>query len=601
MLTDLAQQLALLPDTPGIYIYKDAEGKILYVGKAKVLKNRVRSYFQRGANLEPAKQVMVQKIASLETISTDTEHEALVLEANLIQQHSPPYNVVLRDDKYYLFIKITREEFPRVFLTRRLKKDNARYFGPYSSARAVRGTLKLLRRLFPFRGESESENDVIFPHPLFTVQENGAPHSLGEVGFMNKDQYRNNIDHIIHFLKGERQEIISVLEEGMKKASLEHRYEQAALFRDQLTSLTHLNEQQKVYLPSHDDLDVISIARDANRSAANIFSIRKGKLLNKNIFLLKHRSTATSSDILRQFILQYYQVAQDRPKTILVPEKLEDEEALLKWISTENPPSFTTAERGLRKQLLEMGQVNAQQLLDQDQTVFINSERVQKALKELATAIGHPDTYLKRIETYDISNIQGRLPTGSMVVFIDGLSAPKQYKKFHVRLQETPNDFAMMQEVLARRFAQRNTDWPTPDLIIIDGGKGQLSSAKRVMDTYQLDIPLVSLAKREEELFLPGQIESIKLPHDSEGLYLLQRMRDEAHRFTITYHRHLRSQRQKKSLLSEIPGIGPVMRRKLLNRFGSLKGIRAASQEELEKVVGKKAEVVREYLDSVND
>jgi len=598
----LTKQLALLPDTPGVYIFKDAAGEVLYVGKAKILKNRVRSYFQKGGPGDPAKVHMVQKVAALETISTDTEHEALVLEANLIQKHTPPYNVVLRDDKYYLFIKITREEFPRVFLTRRLKRDHARYFGPYSSAYSVRQTLKLLRRLFPYRNETDSANDMIFPHPLFSVPENNAlSMSKGAGESINAEHYAQNISHIIQFLKGDRQEITETLKEGMRTASTNHQYERAALFRDQLKAITHLDEQQKVYLPTHDDLDIISIARDKNRSAANIFSLRRGKLLQKNTFLLRHRASASSTDVMRQFILQYYQVAQDRPKTILLPERLEDEAALSKWISNESPPEFITAERGTRHQLLEMGKKNAAQLLTQDQAEFISTERLTQALSELARAIGKPEANLHRIETYDISNIQGSLPTGSMVVFLDGTAAPKQYKKFHIRIQETPNDFLMLQEMLARRFAKRNADWPAPDLIIIDGGKGQLSSAKQILDSYNLSIPLASLAKREEELFVPGVSESIRLPHDSEALYLLQRMRDEAHRFTITYHRHLRSQRSKKSLLNEIPGIGPTTRKLLLNRFGSLKAIRAASSEELAAVIGKKAETVKEYLDSVND
>jgi excinuclease ABC subunit C len=590
MALTLEQHLELIPTTPGVYQFKDAAGKILYVGKAKLLRSRVRSYFQPGATLDEAKQQMVKKVATIETISTDTEHEALVLEANLIQQHQPPYNVILRDDKYYLFIKITREDWPRVFLTRRLHKDGARYFGPYSSAQSVRATLKLLRRIFPHRTEKELAHDMILPHPLFRTGEGLLQDSLNDAA-----AYQKNIEAIIRFLKGDREAIMQTLREGMEKAAAQHSFEQAALFRDQFQAVARLDEQQKVYLPNRENLDVISLARDASRSAANVFSIRRGKLLQKNTFLLRHRASTNSTDTLRQFILQYYRVAQDIPPLILIPETLEDSDALAQWINTENPPQLITAHRGVKRQLIEMGELNARQLLERDAIELLTTKRAKDAVRQLAESLGLGDRMLHRIETYDISNIQGKLATGSMVVFIDGKPEPKQYKKFRIRLGETPNDFAMLQEVLARRFAQRNEEWPKPDLIMIDGGKGQLSAGLQVLEQLKVTIPTIALAKQEEEIFLPGRADSLRLPHDSEALYLIQRMRDEAHRFTITYHRTLRSKRQQESRLDDIPGIGPKTRQRLLRHFGSLQAVRNATDEELAKVIGSKAKILREY------
>lgn len=586
-MTSLDQQLNTLPKQPGVYIFKDAKGNILYVGKAKLLNNRVRSYFQPGATLDPAKQQMVTKVDSVETISVDTETEALVLEANLIRQHQPPYNVVLRDDKYYLFIKITtREDFPRVFPVRRIKNDGARYFGPYSSAKAVRSTLRLLRRLFPHKAEKETPREQVFPHPLFS---RNNPE--------NEAAYKENIQNIIRFLSGQRDEIIKTLKAGMKVASKQKNFEQAAIFRDQLQAIERLEGSQKVYLPRKESFDVISLAKQNNRSAANIFLIRDGKLLNKNTFLLKHRSNTDQADILRQFLLQYYRVAQDIPKTIFIPIELEDAKALASWINKEVPPALTTPKRGKKRQLLALGETNAQQLLETEEATFETDARLKTASSELAHAIGLEDKPLQRVETYDISNIQGSLATASMVVFENGKPARNQYRKFKMKIDGTPNDFAMMQETLRRRFANRHKDWPTPDLVIIDGGKGQLSSAKKIMDELKVTSPVISIAKREEEIFIPNQKDPVRLPFNSDALYLIQRMRDEAHRFTITYHRTLRSKRSTRSILDEIPGIGPKTKKKLLNHFGSLKNIKAARDEELIEVIGHKAaESLKDYI-----
>lgn len=598
--TPIPQQLAAVPTTPGVYFFRDVKNNLLYVGKAKVLRTRVRSYFRPQAVLEPPKQHMVKQITSIETVSCDTETEALILEANLIRQHKPPYNVVLTDDKYYLFIKITREKFPRVFPVRRIVKDGARYFGPYSSSSAVRHTLKLLRRIFPHFTDQAPEGTWLFPHPLFARSSN--PGQSTTVEAFDEAQYQENIRNIIRFLEGKREQIMRTLREGMRAAAKEKAYERAALWRDQLRAIEKLEGSQKVYLPRAESFDVVSIVSRESRSAANVFSVREGKLLQKNTFKLNHRMAASVADVLRQFLLQYYSVAQDIPSTILIPEPLTDQAALAQWINSTTPPALVVPQRGKKRQLLKMGELNAEQLLKSEEIEFETTARMRQAANELATFLKLDPATLHRIETYDISNIQGKLATGSMVVFVDGESQKSQYKRFRIRVGEEPNDFAMMQEVLERRFSTRHgvgekEGWPSPDLIIIDGGKGQLSAAGKVLSALSIDVPIISLAKREEEVFVPGHKTSLRLPYDSDALYLLQRMRDEAHRFTITYHRLLRSKRASRSLLDEVPGIGPKLKKKLLAHFGSVKAIRAASTEQLAAIIGEQnAERLQEYL-----
>lgn len=637
-------QLRALPDKPGVYLFRDAQEQLLYVGKAKVLKHRVRSYFSHSAPtgamrdrqpgaatigpasmLEPAKAQMVPKIVNIETISCDTENEALILEANLIRKHQPPYNVVLTDDKYYLFIKVTKEAMPRVYPVRRIMVGDGRYFGPFSSASSVRRTLKLLRRLFPHFGESTKEKTWFFPHPLFASETKNATPAApqhSDVGQppIDPEHYQENILNVISFLEGKRDKIMARLKDGMKAASQEKAYEQAALFRDQLQAIEKLEGSQKVYLPTKESFDVVSIVTRGTQSAANVFSVRDGKLLQKNTFLLKHRSSALIEDVLRQFMLQYYAVAQDIPAVILIQCPLPDQAAIAYWINHATPPALLVPQRGKKRQLLIMGELNAQQLLTSEEINFSSDQRLERAVVELFAVINIQPHAAKasrgdshsRIETYDISNIQGKLATGSMVVFVDGKPSKQHYKKFRIQLPDTPNDFAMMQEVLGRRFSNRHvgehTGWPLPDLIMIDGGKGQLSAAMRVLAEMKITVPVISLAKREEEIFIcpapaegqPGenrQFKMIRLPFDSDALYLVQRMRDEAHRFTITYHRLLRSKQASRSLLDEIPGIGPTLKKRLLARFGSLKNIRAATDDELSAVLGPiKTKVLRDYL-----
>ena len=599
-MTKVAEQIKTLPAAPGVYFFKAASGKVLYIGKAKSLRSRVRSYFRPQAELDPAKQQMIPRIASIATITCDTETEALVLEANLIRQHQPPYNVVLRDDKFYLFIKITtNKEYQRVFPVRRITKDGSHYFGPYSSAASVRSTLKLLRRIFPHRGEKESPREKIFPHPLFATKAKSAPRSLGEVGSSRVD-YNQNITNIIRFLQGHRQDIMDTLQTGMKEAAARKQFERAAIFRNQLQAIERLEGSQKVYLPRKESFDAISAAHlpGQNLSAVNVFQIRDGRLLNKNTFLMRHRGAAPAADVIRQFLLQYYSVAQDIPPIILVPVELSDAEEIAHWINADQAPRLLSPKRGRKRQLLAMGERNAEQLLNEQVAVFESDRTAKAAAEELARALGIASP-LTRIETYDISNIQGTLATGSMIVFTKGQADKQHYRKFKVRLSGGPNDFAMLQEVLTRRLSDQHQDWPKPDLMVIDGGKGQLNAAVKVLTRLKVNVPVASLAKREETLFAasPGGVKEIHLPYDSPALFLVQRMRDEAHRFTLSYHQLLRQKHGRRSLLDEVPGIGPKTKKRLLSHFGSLKTIRQASREELSKLIGTaRAKTLQDYL-----
>lgn len=600
----LKNQLATLPALPGIYMFKNETDEILYVGKAKALRTRVRSYFRAGTVLDPAKVSMVSQIASVDTIVCHTEIEALILEANLIRQHKPPYNVVLTDDKYYLFIKVTKGTPPRVYPVRRLLQDGARYFGPYSSARAVRQTLRLLRRLFPHLDEKDRAHEWVFPHPLFTESAAGPQRQSGLR--QANETYAANIRSVIQFLQGQREPVMARLRDGMQAAAKQHEYERAQIFRDQLQNLERLEGSQKVYLPQRESFDVISVATDNTRSAVSVLQLRQGKLLNQHTFLLKHRVATQPTDILRQFMLQYYAEAQDIPPRIYVPLPFTDTAALAKWIHKEHSPQIAVPQRGKRRQLLQMGELNARHFLTTQLAELHTTIRLKQATGELARALQLPVETLHRIETYDVSNIQGTLGTGSMVVFIDGTIDRKQYRTFRIRLQATPNDVAMVREILQRRFSGQHPDWPIPDLVLVDGGKPQLTAARTALTAADVNVPLAALAKREEELFtypprehgkLAARPQEIRLPYDSDALYLIQRMRDEAHRVTVSYHRLLRSKRSSRSLLDEIPGIGPATKRRLLNHFGSLKAIRAATKKELIQMIGRsKTDTLRQYL-----
>lgn len=518
----LPDKLKHLPDQPGIYVFTDASGKKLYVGKAKNLKQRVKSYFQRTADLEPRKQIMVEKITDLDYTVVDNETEALLLEANFIQKYTPPFNVVMKDDKSFLYIKVTLgDEFPRVFPTRQVNlRDKAKYYGPYVSAGAVYSTLRLLHKIFLYRiCEKLPKSPCLEYHMGRCV----APC----IQLVSKENYAQIIKGVMEFLDGRTRSVQIDLQRKMKAAASAKQFEQAAAYRDQLAAIIQLEQKQKVISPRKESADYVSVFREGGRAAMNVFQVREGKLVQKLNFMLQQVEDVPWDELLQSAIDLYVARTPQRPKDLF---------------------SLLNVTRGKKKKLLQLGEENAREFLRASLASWQRADvRAKESLGEVAQALGLTERP-RRIEVYDISNFQGTHAVGSMIVFTNGLPDKKMYRKFKIKTVQGSNDFAMLQEVFARRFSrlragsERAPDadkWPKPDLVIVDGGKGQLSSAKQILDHYKLEIPLAGLAKRNEELYIPGQSEPIILPRDSAGLHLVQHMRDEAHRFAIGFYRSL--------------------------------------------------------------
>ncbi len=576
-------QLARLPTSPGVYVYRDAGRKILYVGKAKNLRSRVRSYFQRTRDLTPEKQLLVRDIADIETILVSSETEALLLEATLIHRYEPPHNIVLKGENSFLYVRIPLGEvYPIVELVRGFQKnDRARYFGPYTSAGAIRGTLKMLRRVFPYRTCSNPPDKPCFDAHLNRC----GGHDLTPT---SREDYRKVIEGLMRFLNGQSTELVRELTNTMKAASRERRFEAAAVARDRLRAVHSVLAEQNVMGPRNENEDYVSLMCDSKAAHVNLFRVRQGKLIDREFFTLEHLVEATDAEVLRAFLEQYYSQSADHPKRVNLPVLPADRERI------ENALQLRLAvpSRGRKRKLLIMGEKNARSILaTRRPSDRLTTTARATALQELANAL-HLTSAPKRIECYDISNVQGAFPVGSMVVVEDGLPKKSDYRKFSIKTIKGPDDFHMMAEMLGRRLAR--TDWPIPDLIVLDGGKGQLSV---VLANVKTKIPIVALAKREEEVFVPRQADSIRLPRDSEGLFLLQRIRDEAHRFAIGTYRKQHGRGTVRSKLDEIPGIGPKTKKLLLKAFGSTDRIRAASDSELDRLVGKaRRERIRKEL-----
>lgn len=582
-----------LPQQTGIYIMKDADRKILYVGKAINLRSRVSSYFQRRADLDPAKRIMVRAVHSIEVMLVQTEQEALLLEATLIKKHLPPYNVVMRDDKYYLYIVIDeRNEYPTLEKIRRLPKRSLTAYGPYSSAQAVHQTLRLLKNIFGYRTCTPNQGKACFDYHL------GRCRGVC-IGKISPQEYREQvIKPIKQFLSGKLTWIEEKLRKDMQVASEKKEYERAARLRDQLRAVERLTDRQVSVAPRRMDADVLSLARDKQWTLLHLFRIREGKIIDQKPFLLKNPVETPSEEIFSSFMELYYPGTADRPKHVLLPVLPKTAKELQRSLNIR----LAAPRRGTLKRLMLRGMLNAEAELARRKAGWANDkEKARKALEEISRALGlakHPS----RIETYDISNIQGTNAVGSMVVFADGQPKKDAYKKFTIKNVSGPDDPHMMAEMVERRLQylpvhDKKAPWPAPDLIIIDGGKSQLSVVRPVMEKFASRIPYVGLAKKEEELFIPGRKESVRLRHDSEGLYLLQRMRDEAHRFAITFYRGKHRKAIERSILDEIPGIGPKLKKELLLAFGSVDGIRRASFAERKRVIGKaKAELLENYL-----
>lgn len=609
--------LANIPTKPGCYLMKDEFGKIIYIGKAVNLRNRVRSYFHESADHHPRTKQMVQKIENIEWIVVGSELEALILEMNLIKKHRPFFNIRLKDDKRYPYIKVHwQDPFPKVTVTRRMLKDGSRYFGPYTSVWAVHQTLDVLRKIFPYiTCDREITGQDKRACLYFDIKLCAGPC----IGQLDKNEYRAMIDDLCRFLQGKTDNIVKRLEVDMFKASENLKFEKAAAIRDQLRAIDQIVEKQKVISSKQTDSDVIAIAREDGEACVQIFFIRNGKLIGREYFILEGTAEANDSAVIESFMKQFYSEAASIPAKVLLPQEIEEANIIKQWLNTKRGGSkvdIAVPHRGTNKDLVKMAAENATETLKSLRAQWeMDSNRQSTALNELQTALSMPEPP-NRIECYDISNTQGTASVGSMVVFTQGVPNKKLYRKFNIKTVQGPDDFASMEEVLTRRFKrwqssqeQQNVGKKIdeafamlPDLLIVDGGKGQLSRAVKVLEEFNLMDKLVvtGLAKQEEELFLPNNPISVFLKRNSQGLYLIQRVRDEAHRFAITAHRKRRSKIGLASQLDPIPGIGPSRRKALLAKFGSVDGIINAEDEAILAIPGINMEIlaaIRDHLE----
>jgi excinuclease ABC subunit C len=590
-------QLKGLPQKPGVYLFRDEKDAVLYVGKAKSLRPRVRSYF-RGGETRQGLDRMAGRVERIEVIVTRNETEAMHLEQNLIKRHRPPFNVRLRDDKSYPYIAVTVEDdYPRVMFTRERHRRGVVYFGPYANAKKVRETLDVLNRVFPYRpceGPQPGRHSGI-PCLDYHIDRCLAPC----VGYVSKEEYRSVIDGVIEFLSGETEPILRRLEEKMAEAARRQEFEAAARYRNRLNSVRHLAERQAADKRAIGTIDVLGISASADRAAVQVFPLRGGRLVDRHSFHLDNVAGQDEDALLEAFALEYYGSAPAVPPLIVLPPDAAPNPALEEFLSERRGSQVEVrpAQRGEKRRLAELARQNAELALEQD---VVQAERKRarriEALEELREQLNLESLPL-RIECFDISNIQAESPVGSMVVFQDAVPKKAHYRKFGIKRTEGPDDFAMMAEVVSRRFARLRpaTDLAeydesfaaTPNLVVIDGGKGQLAAALAAMQAFDLPrVAVIALAKREEEVFLPGRSEPVRLEPGSAGLQLLQRIRDEAHRFALGFHRQRRSARSHESILDALPGVGPARKRALMQHFGSPERLLAASPEELEGVPG---------------
>ena len=601
-MTELAEEfsdsiknaLAVLPDKPGVYLMHDAEGKVIYVGKAVVLKNRVRSYFRNLASHTPKVKAMVAKIAEIETIVTSSEVEALILECNLIKKYRPRYNISLKDDKTYPYLKVTlQEDFPRLYMTRRLLRDGSKYYGPYADAGAMHATVKLLRSMFPLRTCRKMNPDR--PCLNYHIKRCLAPCA----GYVSKEEYGQMIKSVCMVLDGRTTELERDLKQRMQAAAEDYAFEEAARLRDQLQAVERLNESQKAVTNNGGDMDIIGFGQDMTGNCLQIFFVRKGKLIGRDNFFLQDGGEA-QQEVLTAFIKQYYNDATFIPREIVLPQLPEAEEQQLieAWLcgKAERKVELFVPQRGVKRELLQLANDNALKLLSERlRKGSLSLKNDEQAAEELQQALGLEHS-LERMDCFDISHTQGSETVASMVVFRKGSISKKDYRKYKIVSAEgKPDDFKSMQEVVYRRYKDYED---LPNLVVIDGGKGQLSSALEVIRGLGLaDLPVVGLAKREEEIFIPHQSTSILLDRDSAALHLIQRIRDEAHRFAITFHRKLRGKRNLVSVLDHVEGIGPKRRQALWKAFKTLEAMKAASVEELAAVEGMNTAVAQTLYD----
>jgi excinuclease ABC subunit C len=617
----LKKQLAALPAKPGVYIMRNAKGEVIYVGKAAKLRDRVRSYFGSPRGMEPKTFALRQHIDDFEYILVGNAGEALILEATMIKRHQPFFNIRLKDDKRYPYLKIDLQHpWPRVYITRRIEKDGARYFGPYASAGSVRATLDLTKKLFPWRSCTK-EITGKDPRPCldYYIKRCIAPCTA----FCTKEEYDEVIADVILFLEGRSDDVMRRLSRQMEEAAERLEFERAAMVRDQLKAIERTVERQLVGTTKSEDLDIYGLFRDGDQACVQVFFIRGTQMIGRDNFILEGVTGETDGAVLCNFLLQFYESAQYVPKLVVVPAEPDERETMEQLLGEKRGSNVEVRlpERGEKKRLVELANENATAALSVMKVKWMADQtKTEGALEQLREELSLP-AIPRRIECYDNSNIQGTSAVSSMVVFIDGKPATNQYRKFRVKTVVGADDFATMAEIMRRRFKRagqglsgadfdakaqsdkeeregengpaggaeslRGDSWALPDLVIIDGGKGQLGAAVLAMRELGVyEIPAVGLAKRFEELFVPDEEEPVVLPRSSEALFLVQRIRDEAHRFAITYHRQVRAKSSIQSALDTIPGIGPKRKKALLKKFGTVKAIREASVDELAATVG---------------
>lgn len=599
----IEEELKKLPSLPGVYIMHDKHDAIIYVGKAISLKNRVRQYFQKSRNLGIKKEQMVEQIERFEYIVTDSELEALVLESNLIKEHKPKYNTMLKDDKNYPFIKVTTgEEFPRIMTARSMKKDKSKYFGPYTSAGAVKDVIELTRKLYHLRTCSRVlPRDIGKERPClyYHIKQCYGPCQ----GYVSKEAYREQVDALLEFLNGNHKNVLKDLEEKMYQASEEMRFEDAAQYRDLMQSVERIGEKQKITDHPGEDKDIIALAEEGSDAVVQVFFVRDGKLIGRDHFYMKTVPGDTRSMILSSFLKQFYAGTPFIPREIMIQDEIEDQDLIAQWLESRKGKKvrIVVPKKGTKEKLVELAYQNAKLVLRQDKERIKREEgRTIGAVKEISQLLGMEN--INRIEAFDISNISGFQSVGSMIVYEKGKPKRSDYRKFRIKGVKGPNDYASMEEVLTRRFVhgmneqeergnqQLEQDYGSftrfPDLIMMDGGRGQVNIALEVLAKLNLEIPVCGMVKddkhRTRGLYFHNQ--EIPISRDSEGFKLITRIQDEAHRFAIEYHRSLRSKGQVHSVLDDIPGIGSARRKALMKHYKGLEGIKEASVEELSQI-----------------
>jgi len=579
----LQEKVAQVPDRPGVYLYKDAKAQIIYIGKAASLRSRVRSYFQDSRTRDPKTDALLVQIRDLEYIVTTNELEAMILESTLVKKHRPRYNIILRDDKHYPFLKLTtNEDFPRLVVARRVQPDGAAYFGPFYPATAMRETLRLVRQLFPLR-TCRIKIDGTLPRPClqYYIHRCNAPCT----GWETREGYSKTVREVERFLEGRNDDLAAELTREMEAAAEETKFERAAALRDRVQALNTIRERQQMISTDEADADIVGVVRQGSEACVQLFFVRKGRLLGRESFFFERVAGWSDGEILSAFVRQFYVRDVTPPPEIVLSEALPEAELIAEWLGQRRGGrvELLAPQRGRKRELVAMAEENAALALQSH--LLSRGNRQQVVLEDLQRALSLPELP-HRVEAFDISTIQGHETVASMVVWVEGDMKRDEYKRYKIRTVTGTDDFASMQEVLGRRYGKAlETESVLPDLIVLDGGRGQLNVGIKALEAIGLDyIPIAALAKRAEEVYLPERLQPLVLDMGSPALQALQRMRDEAHRFAITYHKKLRTRRAIASVLDQIPGVGPALRTSLLRTLGSAKGVRQASVAELASV-----------------